>query len=177
MCFTAVTARAGIWEKISVNNLGITAGLGGAFPARSAAFSDNAATGFYRFVCAEYRINSRLVGGAQYGGANFDLDSGGVLKDIHWGPYLLTYFDLIPRNHVMLFLKFGATKNNITVPDTEEQLVEFTPKWEMFGGLGTEFYAQGDVRARLGVDFWDMQDSRIGAFFVYGALAFDPFSL
>ena len=155
----------------TLKSFSITAGAGGSVPVRSTQFvNDTRGLAFYRFVAGEYSLSPRISLGAQYSGANFDLEEGQQYKTSAWGPYAITFFDLIPKNHWELFLKFGALKNKI-------KDFPANPQWQLLAGGGVEFFALGNVKGRVGVDFNDVYENQIGAMFFYMGLNFDPLSL
>ena len=171
------------WQKLN-----IAIGVGSAFPIRSGTFTENTdGFGFYRHICGEYELSEKFSLGATYGGTDFDLDDGGEFNVQDWGGYGIIHLDLIPENNWTIWLKFGGVRNeaqtltgNVFVPKDEvgdkglSQQSLPTPSWEMFGGAGVEFYALGDTRLRMGVNFWDIVDNRVGSLEATVEVVFSP---
>lgn len=153
-----------------LKHISVVAGIGVGVPVRSQEFVDETnGAAFYKTVSAEYVVNKRINLGVTYGGETFDMAEGPALDATQWGPYALVNFDLIPENDWTLFLKFGAQQTNVE---------DITPQWQLFSGGGVEFYpVNANVRMRVGIDFSDLHENRIGALFGYLALCFEPFAL
>jgi len=108
--------------------------------------------------------------------SDFDLADGGEVDVKAWGPYAHFTLDLIPQNHWYIWVEFGGLRNEVTQNDLE-MVAAPTPQWDLFSGGGVEFYAKGNVRARLGAHFGDMIDNEVGSLKFTFSLVFVPWEL
>jgi hypothetical protein len=147
----------------------ITLGIGGGIPAKDDGFVDNARTGVYRMVWAEYPFSERLSGYGQYDKTTFDAQEGAEkYSATTLGAGVVVYFDLIPKNDWELGVKVGASKASKTdlIPD---------PSWANALGAFVQGDFNGNVRFRIGCDFRTFQNSdEIAAFEPYLAINFAP---
>jgi hypothetical protein len=150
------------WQNVSLN-----AGLGGAVPVSGSAFVDSTeGISFHKFVAVEYPVSDKFSLGVQYSGTDFGLESGSELETSDWGPYVHIRFDVIPENDFYAYLDFGVAEN---------QGNTIAANWGALVGVGIEFDAKADARARIGIRLDEVDGTDIRSVMLLGSLVFEPF--